>query len=212
MKDVITVKPNLGGWLEIKLDDKEMKFLWDCIDNKQKSHKKNLAGNVSQSNLLIDKDDWFFNSVLYHLTEKYADEFQNMGDKYPLNRKLLYHMSGFWVNYQKQYEYNRFHSHGGVYSFVIWMKIPTYYFEQRRDNKFAYGSNSRTISNFKFEMIDFLGQMHGQTYEMSPKMEGTMLFFPSKLNHLVYPFYNCEEDRISISGNIGLDVTQQVNE
>ena len=212
MKDVITVKPNLGGWLEIKLDDKEMKFLWDCIDNKQKSHKKNLAGNVSQSNLLIDKDDWFFNSVLYHLTEKYADEFQNMGDKYPLNRKLLYHMSGFCVNYQKQYEYNPFHSHGGVYSFVIWMKIPTYYFEQRRDNKLAYGSNSRTISNFKFEMIDFLGHMHGQTYEMSPKMEGTMLFFPSKLNHLVYPFYNCEEDRISISGNIGLDVTQQVNE
>ena len=40
MKDVITFTPNLGGWLEIKLDDKEMKFLWDCIDNKQKSHKK----------------------------------------------------------------------------------------------------------------------------------------------------------------------------
>ena len=174
--------------------------------------KKNLAGNISKSNLLIDKDDWFFNSVIIPLTEKYADEFQNMGDKYPLNRKLLYQMHGFWVNYQKQYEFNPLHSHGGVYSFVIWMKIPTYYFEQRRDHKFAMDSNSRTISNFSFEMIDFLGQIYGHRYEMSPKMEGTMLFFPSKLNHIVYPFYNCEEDRISISGNIGLNATQQVNE
>ena len=32
-----------------------------------------------------------------------------------------------------------------------------------------------------------------------------MLFFPSKLNHQVYPFLNCEEERISISGNILLN-------
>ena len=41
-------------------------------------------------------------------------------------------------------------------------------------------------------------------------MEGTILFFPSQLQHTVYPFYNCEEDRISISGNIGFN-TNQIN-
>ena len=39
---------------------------------------------------------------------------------------------------------------------------------------------------------------------MSKEMEGTILFFPSELKHTVYPFYNCEEDRISISGNIAI--------
>jgi len=39
---------------------------------------------------------------------------------------------------------------------------------------------------------------------MSPDMEGTMLFFPANLKHIVYPFYDCKEERISISGNISL--------
>ena len=43
---------------------------------------------------------------------------------------------------------------------------------------------------------------------MNPEMEGTMLFFPSKLSHEVFPFFNCDEDRISISGNIKLNTTK----
>ena len=39
---------------------------------------------------------------------------------------------------------------------------------------------------------------------MSPEMEGTMIFFPAKLKHTVYPFYDCKEERISISGNISI--------
>ena len=50
-----------------------------------------------------------------------------------------------------------------------------------------------------------LGHDTGSIYEMSPEMEGIMLFFPSELNHAVYPFYNCDEERISISGNLMLD-------
>ena len=33
-------------------------------------------------------------------------------------------------------------------------------------------------------------------------MEGMLLFFPARLNHEVYPYYNCDEQRISISGNV----------
>ena len=39
-----------------------------------------------------------------------------------------------------------------------------------------------------------------------------MLFFPAKLHHIVYPYYNCDEDRITISGNIGLDAMGTVNQ
>jgi Rps23 Pro-64 3,4-dihydroxylase Tpa1-like proline 4-hydroxylase len=45
-------------------------------------------------------------------------------------------------------------------------------------------------------------------YEMNPEVEGTMLFFPSKMMHQVHPFYNCDEDRISISGNILLNTKE----
>ena len=112
-----------------------------------------------------------------------------------------------WVNYQKQTEFNPTHDHKGVYSFVIWMQIPTEYNEQK-ENPIAKNSNSEVVSNFSFDYRDILGQYRYFTYEMSKEMEGKMLFFPSKLTHTVYPFYNCSEDRISISGNIFLDTSK----
>ena len=32
--------------------------------------------------------------------------------------------------------------------------------------------------------------------------EGKMVLFPAMLNHQVYPFYNIDEERVSMSGNI----------
>ena len=63
---------------------------------------------------------------------------------------------------------------------------------------------------FEFEYVDMLGQISNFPYYMEPELEGTMLFFPSKLLHAVYPFYNCEEDRISISGNICLNTAKTI--
>ena len=39
-------------------------------------------------------------------------------------------------------------------------------------------------------------------YRLDPNMEGRMLFFPARLQHTVYPFYNCDEARISVAGNL----------
>ena len=50
--------------------------------------------------------------------------------------------------------------------------------------------------------IDILGNTQTQQYELEPEDEGRMLFFPSQLNHAVYPFFNCDEERISVSGNV----------
>ena len=110
-----------------------------------------------------------------------------------------------WVNYQKQHEFNPIHDHTGIYSFVIWMKIPTDYRNQR-ENQIANGSNTNVISNFCFNYTTTTGGNAQYVYEMSKRMEGTILLFPSQLQHAVYPFYNCEEDRISISGNIAINI------
>ena len=60
-----------------------------------------------------------------------------------------------------------------------------------------------TIGNFYFTCMDSIaGRMKSIDYNMDKSMEGTILLFPSGLTHGVYPFYNCDEDRISISGNL----------
>mgnify|MGYP003112355161 CR=1 FL=1 len=201
------VRPNNFGWLEKKLSNKEMEFLWRCIDNRKKSFKHRLAGQIHESNVLVDKGDWFWQHTLYPLCKEYFQEFGNLGSDTPVNQRHPYFLQSFWVNYQKQGEFNPIHDHNGVYSFVVWMKIPTRHFEQNK-NPISLKSNDHLISAFQFHYVNILGGNSNHTYEMNPEMEGTILFFPAKLMHCVYPFYNCDEDRISISGNITLNTTK----
>ena len=206
-EDVKVIRPPSCGWLEKKLSDKEMDYLWKCIDNRKESEKRRLAGQIHESNLLIDKNDWFFNKSIKPLFVKYRDEFQNLGSAIPVNQRHPYYLQKMWVNYQKEGEFNPPHDHNGVYSFVVWMKIPTKHFEQNK-NPISLKSNTHLISAFQFQYTNILGQIRPYVYEMNPEMEGTMLFFPAKLVHEVFPFYNCDEDRISISGNISLNTTK----
>jgi len=199
--------PNYG-LLQKKLSDKEMEFLWKCIDNRKQSKKSDLAGQIHESNTLIDKSDWFYLNTIKPLIKKYYESFiRNPSYDIPTNQCHPCFLSSFWVNYQKQNEFNPLHNHHGIYSFIIWMKIPTKH-EEQNSNPLASRANAKKISVVEFSYSNILGEHESYGFEMSPEMEGTMLFFPSKLKHQVYPFYNCDEDRISISGNIKLNTAK----
>ena len=207
--NIESIYPSNIGWLQIKLNDDEMKHLWNCCAEHKGDAKPNLAGNIDNSQDIIDKDNWFWNNVLLGCLNSYAKDFGNVGDKYPTSIPHPYFLSSFWVNYQKETEFNPLHQHtNAIYSFVIWMKIPTNY-EDQKQLKIASNANSESISNFSFNYLDILGNNRGYIYKMSTSMEGTMLFFPSQLQHQVFPFYNCKEERISISGNIAVDTTRK---
>ena len=206
-KEVKAVNPSTLGWLEYKLNSQEMDYVWRCIKNKKEDLRHNLAGHVSNSNVLIDRSDWFYIHVLKPLIGKYEKEWGNIGDNLPTNTQHPYFLSRWWVNYQKQLEFNPLHNHSGVYSFVIWMKIP-YTHEKQNRNPLAKSSNGEKISAFQFLYSNILGENMNWDYKLSPPDEGTLIFFPARLHHQVYPFYDCDEDRISVSGNIGLNTTK----
>ena len=200
-KEVEVIKPPTGGWLEYKLNKQEMDYVWKCINNKKNGCKRELVGQIKASHLLEDKGDWFYCNTVLPLIHEYAKQLRDLGNDVPLIQMHPLCMSQWWVNYQRQGEFNPVHDHSGVYSFVIWMKIPTNHFQQNK-NPIALESNGGKISVFDFHYTDMMGYIRPFSYEMNPEMEGTMLFFPSDLKHSVYPFYNCEEERISVSGNI----------
>ena len=197
------VPPNLG-WLIYSLDDKEIDYLWKSIENKKDNVNDVLAGNISKSFELEDTNDWFFNHTLQPLIDVYANEFKNVGKTVPTLYNHPYTLKMWWVNYQKQHDFNPSHDHGGVYSFVIWLKIPIEFDDQNR----GHASNSPLRSAFQIHYQNILGEHGTFNYELGKKYEGTMLFFPSRLLHEVFPFYDCDEDRISISGNIFIDETR----
>lgn len=212
---VIVCQPMNLGWLESKLSNDVMRHLWKLIENKGKNMKPSLAGIINASYELNDKENWFFDNVLKDLCNTYVYNFGDIGEDLPNyrggmraqhNQYKKYDLKSMWVNFQKQTDYNPLHHHNGTYSFVIWMKIPTRHDDQNKNND----ANKKIISSFQFFYYNILGEEIDANYEMNPEVEGTILFFPSKLRHVVNPFYNCDDDRISISGNIYETVVESV--
>ena len=116
-------------------------------------------------------------------------------------------MESLWVNFQKKHEFNPLHDHGGALSFVIWMKIPTSFENQKQLSIVKNTKVTDLVSNFSFVYNDILGNPRTFVYYMEKSLEGNMVMFPSRLHHQVYPFYECDQERISISGNIGIKST-----
>ena len=198
-------------WLEVKLTNKHMDLLWNCIENREKKNYEHLAGNLYGS-YSLEKNNNFYNLIIHPLVKHWI---KNYGDSIFSNQiKILpwaslnmqTYLNDWWVNFQHEGDYNPIHDHGGIFSFVIWMKIPTDWKDQKKLPRSA-NSTSNTVSNFQFLYIDYFVKIKTYTYYMSPKMDVTMLFFPANLKHIVYPFYNCKQERISISGNISLRLT-----
>jgi hypothetical protein len=204
------IAPKQPGWLKAKLSSEPMDRLWFYIQKYTgvENYNQELAGNITSSWFMEDDDNWFYDNVLLKLCRQYADSYKNLGDNYATTKKHLYCLKSFWVNFQKQHEFNPFHMHReSIYSFVIWMKIPYDYREQHRI-PICSNSNTPSASNFQFIYTNLLGQTEVYDYFLDESMEGTILFFPSSLCHQVYPFFNCDEKRISISGNIALDTSK----
>ena len=205
-------------WIDTRLNQEEMDYLHTAISEENKeSFLNKLAGNISKSEKIKDKDNWFYKTILKKHTEKLFYRENNNYYKYHVENETSppeFEMYEMWVNYQKQHEFNPLHSHGGFFSFVIFMKIPTHWKEQHA-LPISVNSNSPNASDFVFvwsggkdeQEVENVKTHH---FRLSSEDEGRMLFFPAWLKHQVYPFYECEEERITISGNIYLHVPKSV--
>ena len=198
--------PNTGIIKE-KLNNKEMNKLKSYIKNKKNNISETLAGNINNSFSIEDKDNWFFNNVLLNLISKYSTGDLKVIVPNVLTKNCAYTLDSFWVNFQNKYEFNPTHSHTGVFSFVVWIEIPSSY-KKEKELKFAKESNSPCPNTFEFIFTNILGSVCTERFHLEPEDKGTILLFPAKLMHQVYPFYLSNKKRISISGNIKLDPTK----
>ena len=221
----VTAPKESIGWVEAMLPKSVMSRLQSYIETAKKNPinwNNELAGNISKSLILEDKDGWFFNTILVILINQFLEKFPSyfklgshqkktpFSQQNPLMKNLLseiFVLEPFWVNFQKETEFNPIHSHSGTFSFVIWIKIPTDWREQHA-LPISDNSNSPKASDFEFIYTTMLGYIRTEQYFLDKEAEGKMLFFPAKLMHQVYPFYNCDKERISISGNIRFDTNE----
>ena len=165
---------------------------------------KKLAGNIRKEFVLTDCREYMERYLLpliaeYDKSVNYLNSINILTGNYPLV------LENIWVNFQEKTEFNPIHSHSGIYSFVIWIKIP-YTIEDEIKLSPGHNSNMPVAGTFNFYYVNDLGRISHKTIPADSSYENTIMVFPSQLNHCVYPFYSSDEYRISVSGNFKLKV------
>ena len=171
-----------------------------------KKHNHHLTGNIKKE-LLIPNAKKYLINFLGLVIEKHKEKFETYENLIEMCDRddLSFELTSLWVNFQKKHEFNPIHSHGGVYSFVIWHKIP--YLIEDEIKQFPDMEESEVrAGQFAFVFPKETGVIGTDDLPVDKTWEGRIALFPSKLSHLVYPFYSSDEERITISGNLVLKV------
>ena len=110
------------------------KILDDVIDEKGLNPINNdLVGHIKHE-YAIPKGKAAVSPLIMEMVFKYNEKFPNyfkMAHS-TLNFKACeIELFNLWVNFQKKHEFNPIHIHDGLYSFVIWHKVPYLYEDER---------------------------------------------------------------------------------
>ena len=199
--------PNIG-FIKAELTNDQMNpILQEILEIKEnfllaERANSRLVGNIRKE-FTLKKSHNYIESLIKDYVQFYENNFQYLSKIAVLsdNRPLI--LDNAWVNFQVKHEFNPVHDHSGIFSFVIWVKIP---YKLENENSVSPGVDSKKplAGQFAFYYTNALGQISHYSIPADETMENTLLIFPSKLNHGVYPFYSSDDFRISISGNIVL--------
>ena len=147
---------------------------------------------------------------LFKLVDKFEEKYKYF-DKmfnYTFNiedKDVKLELERIWFNFQRPGEFLPLHNHTGIYSFVIWVDIP-FNIEDEKDKETNKDLVKNRTSNFEFVFTDTIGRISHHALYVDKKWEGKIAMFPSELYHQVYPFYSVNDVRISLAGNIRLNL------
>ena len=180
----------------------------ECIDEKGLNPVNgDLAGNIMHE-YSIPKGKPVVSPMLMHMVTEFNKKYPNYIKKAhsTVNYKQVdIELFNLWVNFQKKHEFNPMHVHDGLYSFVIWHKVPYDIKDEKarlpniRDEDFRAGM-------FAFFYSEPGGKIYQEAIPVDKNWQGKIALFPATLDHCVYPFYTSDDYRVSISGNIGFKI------
>ena len=185
-----------------------LEILDNVIDEKGLSPlNQDLAGNIKHE-YAIPKGKAAVSPMLMQMIIKHQEKYPNFFKKAhsTINYKACeIELFNLWVNFQKKYEFKPMHVHDGLYSFVIWHKVP-YTMKDEKERLASMMDNDFRAGMFAFFFSDPSGKITQEALPVDKNWEGKVALFPANLNHCVYPFYTSDEYRISISGNLGFKI------
>jgi hypothetical protein len=167
----------------------------------------NLVGNLEKEYGLYKSVD-VLSKFIIPACEYYINSYDYLDKLEIFSEDLDLIIRDLWVNFQKKGDFNPIHNHVGLFSFVIWVKIP---YELNDELSLYKKSSSPAASLFSFHYTNAVGDLEVRELYVDKTWEWKMILFPSKINHSVNPFFTSDEYRISVAGNVFIDVKKFKN-
>lgn len=161
------------------------------------SYNESLFGHIKRE-YLLDKCKKSISDLLTPHLINFNDKFKITESFNVIDKNLPIRLDKMWVNFQQKHEFNPPHNHSGIFSFVIWTKIP-FNLEDELNLYQVTGKSTTSCFNFLYTGIQNSIQTH--TIEVDKSSENVCIIFPSSATHFVNPFYTSDDYRISVSGN-----------
>lgn len=177
------------GYIEDRLPKKLFNLLKEECNTGEKNNPVLTSGLtnkdvVKHRYLKYNKENLW--KYVYSLMIKYDEIYSGISDIKVLSDNLNLRFLDPWINYQRKGEYVPNHIHDGILSYSVWINIPT-------------------PSIFEFSYTNIIGNILQHQINLTKEDEGKLVLFPARLPHIVYPFNDTNEVRMSISGNIVFD-------
>ena len=165
---------------------------------KPRSGNSRLAGLLGDQRRFNDEDkDWYIKHFQPYIDEYVEGHCRFVGQ--PFNEAQFskaYTLMDLWINFMKENEQNPEHSHGGMLSWVIFLKVPDLEEERRNYKGKSYGPGGVTFHYGEHQNPTWAQHSYGYL----PVVAG-MWIFPAQLRHQVMS-YKTPGERISVSGNL----------
>lgn len=191
---------------EIKKEISDIRLDFDNFKNQK--HNSNLAGNISKEYSLV-KSHNSLESLVVQLALCYDKEFKYLNSFDHLDIELPLCLKTTWVNFQEKYEFNPAHLHDGLLSFALYINVPYSYDDEKLVSP-GHSSNYDSSGLIEFLYSDAVCGVSSFRFPIDKKMENKIIMFPSKMRHIVYPFFSSDDYRISVSGNIKYKISDHL--
>ncbi len=154
-----------------------------------------LAGHLkSQFLYKTETQNWFYKEIQPILNAYREGHCKYHGIK---NLAVELGFDDLWVNYMKAGDFNPIHTHGGEYSFVIFVDVPKKLTEEQE----KFEGTSAKPGSLMFEYTQQARPRWATTGVTISPETSDFFMFPALLQHWVAPFKS-KVTRISVSGNL----------
>ena len=200
------INPKNYGIVQTVLSKENQDLCWELV--KQNSPREAKWEGNTLIDVPTDLKQWWFGVGYKSFEDRICGPMLNayiqrwgLPGKIETTHRHNLKLSRLWCRASTRHDYHALHDHRSIMTFVLWLHNPVNSEKEKNDQWGFRGEAGEVILTYN----DTCGKLRKHNVPLSPERDGTMMLFPSDINHMSLPIHSTDEYRICIAGDIAYD-------